>query len=366
MLFEFNTLGGGQTGHSQGIIHGGMKYALTGKLTQDAEAMAAMPMRWQQSLAGLGECDLSRVPILSNKQYMWSPRASKAKLMQFLANSTLQAHVEPLTKESYPSVFQHPDFKGHVFAINETVLDVPVLIRELANANQNTLFKIEDLSEKDIELNEIGHITSMTLHAGCQKINLSAQRYIFTAGTGNEIAINRLNTKALAMQRRPLHMVMVKLPFHAPLYAHCLNFSARPRLTVTTHYRQDGSMVWYLGGLLAEEGVQRNKTNQIAATKQELNLLFPWLDFSTARFETIRIDRAEPLQADGLKPITCFTKTIGNTIIAWPTKLALAPKLTDDIMQQLQLTHLTPCQPHKEALAAWPHPSCAIPPWEIF
>ena len=39
VLFENNTLGGGQTRYAQGIIHGGTKYALTGKLTASSEAI---------------------------------------------------------------------------------------------------------------------------------------------------------------------------------------------------------------------------------------------------------------------------------------------------------------------------------------
>jgi hypothetical protein len=139
---------------------------------------------------------------------------------------------------------------------------------------------------------------------------------------------------------------------------------SRPRLTITTHHTQDGSTIWYLGGSLAEEGVGRDRETQIQAARDELYTLFPWLDFSEAQFSTFMIDRAEPKQKGGLKPESTFTKVINNMIIAWPTKLALAPRLTDDIMQHLQKLKLIPQLCDTRELRAWPMPPLARPIWE--
>lgn len=43
LLFEQDKLGGGQSIASQGMIHGGIKYALGGMLTGSSEAIADMP-----------------------------------------------------------------------------------------------------------------------------------------------------------------------------------------------------------------------------------------------------------------------------------------------------------------------------------
>jgi len=72
LLLEADGLGGVQTLASQGIIHGGTKYALTGVLTGSSQAIAAMPGVWRACLAGHGELDLSRVRVLSEHQYLWS------------------------------------------------------------------------------------------------------------------------------------------------------------------------------------------------------------------------------------------------------------------------------------------------------
>jgi len=66
LLVERESLGGGQSVKSQGIIHGGAKYALHGALSGASEAIADMPRRWREALDGSGELDLSGVRLLSD------------------------------------------------------------------------------------------------------------------------------------------------------------------------------------------------------------------------------------------------------------------------------------------------------------
>ena len=56
LLLESEALGTGQTIASQGIIHGGLKYTLTGNLTGAAKAIAEMPGRWRACLAVFHLC----------------------------------------------------------------------------------------------------------------------------------------------------------------------------------------------------------------------------------------------------------------------------------------------------------------------
>ena len=364
LLLESGALGGGQTSKSQGIIHGGMKYALTGSLTSEALAMADMPEIWRACLEGKGELDLSAVPILSKHQYLWSPQRFASKLTGFLAGAALSSKVDAVLKQDYPAIFQHPAFKGDVYALNEMVIDVPVLIRELAKANQDAVYQIEPLSEQELKFDEHGKLLSATVYFSGKALDISAQHFVFAAGSGNEVIIKKLKNNAVSMQRRPLHMVVVKMPFDYSLYAHCMGFGTRPRITITTHHTQSGKTIWYLGGQLAEDGVTRSKENQIAAARKELMALFPWIDFSDAEFATFHIDRAEPQQRGLLKPETSFAKTIQNMTIAWPTKLALAPKLAREIMAEFGKQNLAPRGFDTRELRAWPMPPVAIPVWE--
>ncbi len=364
LLFESGSLGGGQTHKSQGIIHGGMKYALQGMLTKDAQAIASMPDYWKQCLSGKGEIDLTAVPVLSAQHYLWSPNKFTSKLTGFLASATLSSKVEPILKEAYPIVFQHPNFKGEVFSLDELVIDVPVLIRELVKANQDAIFKIEPLCDEGLKFDDEGRLQSARIYMSGKSVEVMAQQFVFTAGAGNEAIIKQFKNNEVAMQRRPLHMVLVKVPFDYSLYAHCLGLGSRPRITITTHHAQDGSTIWYLGGSIAEEGVGRDSQAQIQAAQNELRDLFPWLDFSTAQFASFMVDRAEPLQKNGFKPESYYAKAINNMMIAWPTKLALAPKLADDIMQSLKASDLSPQFFDTRELRSWPMPPLAKPIWE--
>jgi glycerol-3-phosphate dehydrogenase len=364
LLFETNTLGGAQTHKAQGIIHGGMKYALQGVLTSEASAMADMPTIWRDCLGGRGEIDLSAVPVLSPQHYLWSPGRFRAKLAGLLASTALTSKVSALPKEQYPLAFRDPAFRGEIFALDELVVDVPALVRELAKNHQDRIYKIDPLTEGDLALDEQGQLAALTIKSANNVATVSAQQFVFTAGAGNELMIQKLKQPGLAMQKRPLHMVMVKTPFVYPVYAHCLGLGARPRITITTHYLPTGEAVWYLGGQLSEDGVGRDSATQIKFAKKELCELLPWLDFTHAVFATFMIDRAEPRQKNGLKPETAYIKQIENMSITWPTKLALAPRLAAEVLQQFTAGKLTPQFNDITGLHDWPKPSLATPVWE--
>lgn len=364
LLFESGTLGGGQTHKAQGIIHGGMKYALQGFMTQEAKTLAHVPTRWHTCLTGQGEIDLSGVPVLSPQHFLWSTHRLAAKLTGFLASAALTSKVSALAKQAYPHIFRHPAFKGEVFALDEMVIDVPALIRELVKNAHDAVFKIEPLCSEAIQFDENGQCISTTVYMAGKALEVKAQQFIFAAGTGNEIMIKKFNQPILAAQRRPLHMVLVKMPQDYRLYAHCIGLTTKPRLTITTHYTQEGDCVWYIGGQLAEEGITRSQEEQIKAAEEELHLLFPWIDFSGAQLTSFIVERAEPYQTNGLKPNNVCIKAMNNITIAWPIKLALAPLLAEEILQHLHRLQLSPQLCDLRELRPWPMPPIAQPIWE--
>jgi glycerol-3-phosphate dehydrogenase len=364
ILFESNGLGGGQTNKAQGIIHGGMKYALQGVLTREATGMSDLPDYWRDCLQGKGEVDLSAVPVLSEKHYLWSPTRFASKFTGLIASAALSSKVETLDKSHYPSAFHNPDFRGDVYALDEMVIDVPGVVRELTKQNQDAVYRIEPLSEDGLHLDANGNLENVTIYMAGKSLDVYAQHFVFAAGAGNEVVVHKLNIKTLAMQRRPLHMVLAKVPFEHKLFAHCLGFGSRPRVTITTHVDKDGKLIWYIGGQLAEDGVNRDQQTQIKAAHQELCALFPWLDFTGTEYSTLMIDRAEPTQKSVLKPETAFNKTIGNMTVAWPTKMALAPKLATDILDTIKNKNITPNDFNLNELRVWPMPCLAKAFWE--
>ena len=364
VLFETHTLGGGQTHKSQGIIHGGMKYALQGTLNSASQSIADMPGLWQACLSGKGEIDLSGVPILSAHQYLFSTGKLAGKLTGFFANVALQGRMTELNKKEYPAVFQNPQFKGLVYALDEIALDVHALVRVLAEPYRDSIYQIDALRAEDMVTDAHGFSYLALRSSQGETIHLHAQKYIFTAGEGNEIATAKLAKDNLKMQRRPLHMVLIKTDIPHPVFAHCFGLGATPRITITTSKAPDGKTIWYLGGQIAEEGVKRDAKQQIEFARAELKQIFPWLDFSNAEFASFFVDRAEPLQAGGKRPDGAYMNEEKNAIVAWPTKLALAPALAQNILKALQSQGLQAQSSDRAGLKQFTHPACAAPLWE--
>ncbi|WP_439886482.1 NAD(P)/FAD-dependent oxidoreductase [Pseudomonas sp. MBLB4123] len=355
LLVENASLGGGQSVKSQGIIHGGAKYALHGALSGASEAIADMPRRWREALAGNGELDLSGVRLLSEAHYLWSPGSLAGNLTSFFASKAVRGRVDQVKGEQLPPALQHPKFKGKVYRLAELVLDVPSLIARLAELAGDGLLaaeRVEPLREQD-EL--------VGLRVDDREIR--AQRIVLSAGRGNAELLAALELKQPAQQLRPLHMVLVKGPTLKPLYAHCLGGGPKPRVTVTSHPAADGQWVWYLGGDLAEaEGVARDEAAQIAAAQKELAALLPWIDLGDARWATLRVERAEPAQSGLVRPDNAFLAEQGRLLAGWPTKLALAPDFADRVLASLARAGIRPAV--HAPLPALPRPAIAQPAWE--
>jgi len=133
VLVERASLGGEQTIKSQGIIHGGTKYALHGALTGASEAIADMPRRWREALAGNGELDLGRTRLLSDAHYLWSPGTLAGNLTSFFASKAVRGRVDQVKGDQLPPALQDRAFKGKVYRLAELVIDVPSLLANLAS-----------------------------------------------------------------------------------------------------------------------------------------------------------------------------------------------------------------------------------------
>ncbi|WP_249582897.1 NAD(P)/FAD-dependent oxidoreductase [Pseudomonas viridiflava] len=355
VLVESASLGGGQSLKSQGIIHGGAKYALHGALSGASEAIADMPRRWREALDGKGELDLSGVRLLSDAHYLWSPGTIAGNLTSFFASKAVRGRVDQVKGEQLPPALQHPKFKGKVYRLAELVVDVPSLINRLVELAGDSL-----LAGKQIEpLYEGDELVGLRVDG----TDIHAQRIVLSAGGGNADLLKAVGISQPQMQRRPLHMVLVKGPTLKPLYAHCLGGGTKPRITVTTHPAADGQWVWYLGGDLAEaDGVAREPEAQIAVARKELEALLPWVDLSQAQWATLRVDRAEPAQSGLVRPDNAFLDSQKRLMVGWPTKLALAPDFADRVLSVLSREGIHPTP--QPALANVPKPPIAVPVWD--
>ncbi|WP_263143340.1 FAD-dependent oxidoreductase [Pseudomonas sp. RIT-PI-AD] len=355
LLVENAALGGGQSLKSQGIIHGGTKYALQGVLTGSSEAIAEMPRRWRDAHAGYGDLDLSGVRLLSEAHYLWSPGTLAGNLTSFFASKAMRGRVDPVKGAELPPALQDPRFKGKVYRLAELVFDVPSLIARLADLAGDSLLaarRIEPLRDGD-------ELVGLRV----DERDIRAQRIVLSAGAGNAALLAALGVERPAQQLRPLHMVLAKGPALKPLYAHCMGAGPKPRITVTSHPAADGEWVWYLGGDLAEaEGVARDEAAQIDAARREVGELMPWIDQSRTRWATLRVDRAEPLQSGLVRPDNAFLAEQDRLLVGWPTKLALAPDFADRVLAALRRDAIRPSAPPPPA--GLPRPALARPIWE--
>ena len=352
VLLELQQLGAGQTRYAQGIIHGGTKYALTGKLTGSSEAIVEMPARWRACLEGRGELDLSQVRLMSDHQYMWSTTSLTSRMAGFFASKLMRSRTQALEGDARPELFRSPQFKGQVYRLDEPVLDTASLVQQLSAPHRDYIFSAECLKLDPDNPSRITLSDSRTI---------DAQRLVLCAGAGNVALLKQLGRASPAMQRRPLQMVKLRGK-HLPsdVYAHCLGANALPRITITSHFDEAGNTVWYIGGQPAEEGVGRDKAEQIESAKKELMTLFPWIDFADCEWGTLNIARAEARMADGSRPDDVFVDEDNGVITAWPTKLALAPRLAD-VVEKL----LMEIEPSGSGEAVeWPHPQVAPLPWQ--
>ena len=342
ILLESEKLGSGQTLASQGIIHGGLKYALNGALGGASNVIADMPRRWRSCLAGEGEIDLRACRVLSDSYYMWSDAGFRSKLKTFLGSKSLVGRVAAVERCDYPAFFRDATVQGSLYELPDFVLDTNSLLQVLAEKQRDYIFHV-DRHDVSFVRDDAGNVSAATITADGDSYRIEAQRFIFSAGKGNQQLILDADLQKPSSQLRPLNMVFVKSERLPPLFVHCIgdSFSLTPKLTVTSHTDSNGTPVWYLGGEIAEAGVGRSEAAQLDTAKALLAKLFPWLDLSDAEFECFAIDRAEANINNNYRPEDAYFIEEDNVLVAWPTKLTLTPNLADKIVAHLTTAGIT-------------------------
>lgn len=330
VLIERDSLGAGQTLASQGIVHGGQRYLLGGKPWDHARALAPMPAIWRACLAGKAEVNLAAATILAREQHLWFPKPP-ARLGEPFAAQAVGARIDRIEPLAWPSAFRDLGIqKGDLYRLSEEVVDSRSIVIELARPWRERIYRAEVV---DAVANGEG-VREITLQGDSMMISLRARYFIFAAGLGNEKILRILRSGNRITQRRPLKQILAR-PMQQPIYLHCVSDDPRPRVTVTAHPLQDGTYVWYLGGLVADRATELSDEDAIAFAADELRSLFPALDQRRIEWAAYSVDRAEAFNAEGLLPVGAVLKTDGNAAFAWPTKMTLAPALADKIFRWL-------------------------------
>ena len=376
VLLEASKLGSEQTFLSQGIIHGGLKYSLSGSLSNAENNIARMPERWRACFRGQGEIDLSDSLISSARYYMWSNSGVRAKLKAYLGSKSLAGRISIVEKSNYPKLFNGSAISGTLYQLPDFTIDTESVVRLLSSQMQEYIYSIEN-SSTHFELNKKGEIDNLIIdHDNSPSdqvtLKIKAQRFIFAAGLGNEKLISSARLRKPVAQRRPLQMVYLSKPGLPDAYVHIIgnNPSLSPQLTITTHVGADGEVVWYLGGEVAENGVKKTPEILIDETRALLKKLVPWINFNGASWNTILVDRAEGKIINNKRPDGAICIPDGNCIVVWPTKLTLAPALSDIVIKELNSQGISPMK-HSYAnevdLAEFlTSPCLAVPEWKAY
>lgn len=332
-LLEARALGSGQTIQSQGIIHGGGKYALKG--VRDLEAVRTirgMPGLWRDCRAGKAKPDLGAARILSERCLLWLPRSGvlgdmKAKgLMAIVVNAGLLA-TKPveLKKADWPSVLRESALR--VYAMAEPVFDTGSVLAALAAPHAEAI--------RGCDAEAVSFREGVVRAGG---LELRPRAVVLAAGAGNERLMQQAGAAPGGMQRRPLRMVLLRGASLPELFGHCV-VGGKTHLTVTSARDGAGRTVWQVGGEIAERTA--NEPDSPSVRKQaveEVSKWLPALDWSGVEIATYAAVRAEASTAGARRPSGVHVQRVAEgppTFVAWPTKLALAPVLAEEVAAQV-------------------------------
>ena len=324
-LLEKNTLGSGQTLASQGIIHGGAKYSLTGTISGSTKAIAAMPGRWNQHIEGRQLPRLRRLETLADSQLLLTRGGLKGKLFTMLASKALVSGTNEADIRDL-----HLTAKMVGMMIQERIIDTLSLVTELQSQTSHFCRQYQVTSDNIVKKRGVW---SLQLR---DKL-ITPTMMIFAAGESNEQFI-----KANKMQLRPLHMVYLRHPKLFPIYAHIVDPSSRtPLCTISSHYDNKKRLVWYIGGELAEAGVNFTSGQQCIRVEQLLRKLWSNTEWGHASWKSFIINRAEHHTMGFMRPEHPGIVNCGkNAMAVFPTKLTFAPMLADmvtDKYRQLKI-----------------------------
>ena len=368
LLLEASALGSGQTVASQGIIHGGLKYTLQGMMTGSARRIREMPSIWRQSLAGEKLPDLSQTEIRSNNCYLWRTESLSSRLGMFGAKMGLQVVPKDLAPEDVPELLS--DCPGSIGQMDEQVISPYSLVRNLADAFPEQIIKYDPESLKFVH-DQNGKLSAVQiLDPQRTSVTIQTAAVLLTAGSGNESLLQQASPATevpgkSVMQKRPLHMALVRgtLP---PFNGHCVD-GAKTIVTITSDIDCQGRTVWQIGGQVAETGVSMNRRALIEHAARELVASVPGIELNGLEWNSYTVDRAEGATKSGHRPETPQILQEGNLFTAWPTKLALAPQLAEEICERLSAIPVAPTpldDSWKSELARFLRPQVALPPWE--
>lgn len=359
VLLEAAAFGDGQTIVSQGILHSGLKYSLAGLLTAAAREAGETVDLWRRCLRGEGRLDLSTTKVLSPSFYLWRTDTASSKIGMLGARIGLRVTPQLVPDAERPAVLR--GCPGSIYRVEEQVLAPASLLATLAEPHRSAIVRY-DVRRLEVEAARPGEVCEVRIASadGSSQVAVAADWIILAAGNGNAGLRERCGLDSTKMQRRPLHMPLVRgdLP---EFFGHCVD-GAKTRVTITSARDSAGRTVWQVGGQISEEAVDADRGELIRRAQAELAATMPGIDLRGTEWTTFRIDRAEGTTLTGGRPDSYRLYKEGNVLTVWPTKLVLAPTLAAETAGVVSQS--PPQSATLDVLASWPRPEVAPPQWD--
>lgn len=327
LLLEKDAIGCGQTIAAQGIIHSGLKFSLAGKVNALAKSISAMPDRWRGAIAGNGDVDLSKAKLNAVSQHLLIPPGFFGGLTKLITQKALGQNVYEIPKSEWPENLKVSGFKGTLIHMDEPVLDIPLTLRALAEPYKDSIKKIGALDPEDY----------------LKQNNIKPKFKIFTSAAFNHhYAQKQKHDHGLQTQHRPLLQGMMKnAPF--PLFAHLVGKADKPVISITTHTLDNGTLIWYLGGTVAERNKQANPNDVYKDSLTAFKKYLPDMNLNKVEWAILPIDRVEgKSKTDSWMPDTPTIHDTPDALYCWPTKLTFAPLLGDMVVKKLDERGIKP------------------------
>jgi glycerol-3-phosphate dehydrogenase len=362
LLLEANRLGDGQTVCAQGILHGGLKYSLAGKFTASAKMVADMPAAWRAAMSGETEPDLRAMKMRAPWCYLWRTQSFWSQFGLFGALQGLKVKPEPIAADQWPAPLKQ--CPGQVYRVDEPVIDVISFLDVLRRRNERLVWKYDAVDaefeggDRRVDAVSLRHPTTG------KRLSIDMKYVVLTAGEQNMALRSKLGLAADVAQIRPLHVVLLRgnLP---QLNGHCVE-GTKTRVTITTDVDRAGRTVWQLGGQLTEDGVAMESRALIRHAVAELAAVLPGWMPSDVEWASYRVNRAERATSAGSMPGDVQIIQDANRFTTWPTKLVMAPLLSDRMTKLLALPNHPGDTSWQTVCSAynWPAAEVALPPWE--
>jgi glycine/D-amino acid oxidase-like deaminating enzyme len=357
-LVETGGLGGMQSMQAQGIVHGGGKYAL--RRVGDVAAIQQireMPQRWREHRAGTRKPSLASATVNSDECWLWLPRGSWRARLEAVTlipllrtGGMLAAAPRARPRATWPTPLQQHAHRA--YSMDEPVFDPGSVIRALVAPVDDRLLQVEEPSA----IRRDSHGFTVEFPDGR---SLRARFLVACAGEGNARILELAGHDPGRMQRRGLRMGLLRGDLPA-LHGHCV-LGGRTRMSITSVDPEDGKRIWQIGGELAERWAATSDDEFFLALRRELDQALPGLDLSGIEFADYAAVRAEAANEEIRRPSGVQVSELQpGFVLAWPTKLAMAPLLAEEVVKMVA----PGAGEAGDAPAEWNRARMGVPPWE--